>query len=77
METFEEQPGVPCRDIVMDLMQTLLSRGHLVMVSDFSLKALIKQWSERHLGPNPFVKVGECNFSMELQFCPESLPVLP
>merc|ERR1711953_78428 len=48
-----------CREVVMDLIQLLLQRGHMVMCSDFSLKALIKQWSERRLGPNPFVKIGE------------------
>jgi len=68
---------VKCREVVMDLMQMLLSRGHVVMVSDFSLKALIMQWCERRLGPNPFVKVGECTSSMELQFCPERLASCP
>ncbi len=31
----------------------------MVMFSDFSLKALINQWDESKLGPNPFKKVGE------------------
>jgi hypothetical protein len=29
------------------------------MLSDFSLKALIAEWDEKLLGPNPFVKVAE------------------
>lgn len=36
----------------------ILDRGHMAMFSDFSLKALINEWSERELGPNPFKKVG-------------------
>lgn len=54
--------------VVLDLMQLLLGRGHMVMCSDFSLKALIRQWSEPHLGPNPFVKVGECQGHLQLRF---------
>ena len=36
----------------------ILDKGHMAMFSDFSLKALINEWSERELGPNPFKKVG-------------------
>lgn len=75
--TSDVDESMQCREVVLDLMQLLLSRGHVVMVSDFSLKALIKQWCERRLGPNPFVKVGECTSSMELQFCPEHLASCP
>merc|ERR1712187_359028 len=66
-----------CREIVMDLMQILLERGHMVMCSDFSLKALIKQWSERRLGPNPFVKIGEFGGMMDLHFDPNVLAECP
>jgi hypothetical protein len=31
----------------------------MVMCSDFSLKALIGNWNENLLGPNPFIKIGE------------------
>jgi len=55
-------------ETVMDMMRVLLQRGHMVMCSDFSLKALIKQWSTRHLGPNPFVKLGEFGGGMHLHF---------
>lgn len=54
--------------VVMALMQHLLDKGHMVMCSDFSLKALIKQWSEPHLGPNPFVKIGEFSGQFFLHF---------
>lgn len=47
------------KEKVFELVQVLLDRGHMVMFSDFSLKALINDWSVPHLGPNPFVKVGE------------------
>lgn len=64
-------------EVVMDLMQCLIARGHMVMCSDFSLKALIKCWSERRLGPNPFVKIGEFGGQMQLQFQPETLAACP
>merc|ERR1712216_79227 len=43
------------------------------MCSDFSLKSLIFEWSEAHLGPNPFVKVGECDHQFQLEFVPADL----
>ena len=36
------------------LMATLLARGFMVMVSDFSLGALIHNWDSAALGANPF-----------------------
>jgi hypothetical protein len=45
----------------------------MVMCSDFSLKALINEWSEQHLGPNPFVEIGECKGLVRLHFNPEVL----
>jgi len=48
-------------------MSLLLQRGHMVMCSDFSLKALMRQWSDK-LGPNPFVKLGEFVGSMHIDF---------
>jgi hypothetical protein len=45
----------------------------MVMCSDFSLKALINQWSERRFGPNPFVQVGEFDGQMRLHFDPQTL----
>lgn len=57
----------------MEFMALALSRGHTVMCSDFSLKSLIYEWSEQHLGPNPFVKVGECSSQFQLEFVPQEL----
>jgi len=57
----------------MQFMALALRRGHTVMCSDFSLKSLIFEWSEEHLGPNPFVKVGECSDQFQLEFVPSDL----
>lgn len=47
------------------------------MFSDFSLKALIKDWSVEHLGPNPFTKTGETDTAIELFFKSEDLANCP
>merc|ERR1719453_1148425 len=57
----------------MEFMGLAMRRGFTVMCSDFSLKSLIYDWSEQHLGPNPFVKVGECNSQFQLEFTPQEL----
>merc|ERR1711881_520310 len=57
----------------MQLMGLALRRGHTVMCSDFSLKSLIHEWSEEHLGPNPFLEVGECKDKFCLKFVPSEL----
>lgn len=38
------------------------------MFSDFSLKALIKEWDSNVLGVNPFVQVGETSTPIQLRF---------
>lgn len=65
-----------CTDI-MDGVKQLLDRGHMVMFSDFSLKALIKNWREDLLGPNPFVKTSEFGGSFKLRFDPAVLGSCP
>jgi len=57
----------------MQLMGLVIRRGHTVMCSDFSLKALISEWAEEQLGPNPFLKIGSCDTSLKLEFTPEEL----
>lgn len=57
----------------MRLMGLALKNGYTIMCSDFSLKSLIFEWSEEVLGPNPFVKVGECGHHFELQFVASDL----
>jgi hypothetical protein len=57
----------------MEFMALALNRGHTVMCSDFSLKSLIYEWSEQHLGPHPFIKVGEVSQQFQLDFVPSDL----
>ena len=39
------------------------------MFSDFSLKALVKQWKDKYeLGPNPFVQTKEHSGNFVLRF---------
>jgi len=57
----------------MPFMGFLLDNGFTVMCSDFSLKSLIHEWSEQHLGPNPFLKLGSCDEQFCLEFVPADL----
>ncbi len=49
-------------------MDIVIKRGFFAMFSDFSLKALIKEWDSNVLGVNPFVQVGETSTSIQLRF---------
>jgi len=62
-----------CASSTVALIGFLLSKGYMVMVSDFSLGALIKEWDPKLLGPNPFVAVGSFNNAMTLRFEPTTL----
>lgn len=62
---------------VIQLMRCLLDRGSMVMASDFSLKALIKDWDATALGPNPFVKIGTFGQQFKLNFQPAVLKECP
>ena len=58
----------------MLFMAFALQSGFSVMCSDFSLKALLAEWSEELLGPNPFVRLpGSCDRQFQLDFFPEHL----
>lgn len=60
------------------LVEACLSRGSFVMASDFSLKAIIKEWKQEHLGPLPFVQLpGGCNTSFDLGFDSADLITAP
>lgn len=40
-------------------LKRIIDKGHMAMFSDFSLKALIREWDTKYkLGPNPFKKIG-------------------
>ena len=54
-----------------------VSHGHMAMFSDFSLMALIKDWRDAVLGPNPFRQFGSFSGSMELKFDPPTLEASP
>lgn len=70
--SFNNNPAVASP--TMQLMGLALSSGYTVMCSDFSMKALISEWSEEHLGPNPFMKMSvECNEQFQLDFIPAEL----
>lgn len=68
-----QQRSQPTESETMRFMGYALSRGHTVMCSDFSLKSLLYEWSEQHLGPNPFKQVGECDHQFKLEFIPSDL----
>lgn len=61
----------------VELMECLIARGSMVMCSDFSLKALIKDWRPDLLGPNPFVQLGTFHRSFKLNFDPATLAQCP
>jgi hypothetical protein len=66
--------------ITLPFMETIIEHGHMVMVSDFSLKALIAKWQSNtapKLGPNPFIQLGTCSNSFTLQFEPKVLSKCP
>lgn len=49
----------------------------MVMFSDFSLKALIAQWMDKYLGPNPFIHTGGFSGNAKLHFDPVSFTNSP
>ena len=57
----------------MDFLKIILSKGHMAMFSDFSLKALIKNWNEAILGKNPFKRTGVITGHATLKFKPSEL----
>ena len=66
----------PQKEPTIKLINYLLERGHMVMCSDFAVKALINDWSKL-LGPNPFLNLGECSGFLELSFSPKTLEESP
>jgi len=63
--------------VVMNLVKRILDRGHMAMFSDFSLKALIREWKDDLLGPNPFIKMSEFGGNFQLRFDPAMLQGCP
>ena len=54
--SYSGQSFIEGKDKVFKFLKIVLDKGHMVMFSDFSLKALINDWDSSLLGPNPFVK---------------------
>eukprot|EP01124_Arcella_intermedia_P022164 TRINITY_DN324_c0_g2_i1.p1 TRINITY_DN324_c0_g2~~TRINITY_DN324_c0_g2_i1.p1 ORF type:complete len:380 (-),score=26.22 TRINITY_DN324_c0_g2_i1:48-1187(-) len=65
------------KDITFKLMAKILQNKHMIMYSDFALKALIGDWQEEHLGPNPFINIGSFSDSFDLAFDPSHLTECP
>lgn len=61
----------------LELIEHVVTRGSMVMCSDFSLKALIADWQPDLLGPNPFVNIGGFNSGFKLHFDPKVLAECP
>lgn len=40
--------------IILKLMQYIIDHKHMMMFSDFAVKALLNVWDEKILGPLPF-----------------------
>lgn len=66
----------PQKGSTINLINYLLERGHMVMCSDFAVRALINDWGKK-LGSNPFVILGECKNFIELSFSPKALEESP
>lgn len=62
----------------MKLVTQILKGKHMAMFSDFSLKALIEEWDQSILGPNPFKRMtSEFSSTVQLKFDPETLKHSP
>jgi len=72
-EGFCEHHQHSASQTTLELMECLIARGSMVMCSDFSLKALIKDWRPDLLGPNPFLQLGTFHRSFKLYFDPATL----
>ena len=65
-------------DKLFKFVKKVIDRGHMTMFSDFSLKALVNQWSEKYeLGPNPFVHTQEHTGNFVINFNPGVLKESP
>eukprot|EP00929_Paragymnodinium_shiwhaense_P122279 TRINITY_DN9491_c0_g1_i3.p1 TRINITY_DN9491_c0_g1~~TRINITY_DN9491_c0_g1_i3.p1 ORF type:complete len:591 (-),score=102.29 TRINITY_DN9491_c0_g1_i3:116-1888(-) len=60
---------------ILDIVSSLIARGHMVTVSDEHLHALMQAWDRMHpfLGANPFVHLGMVAGPVVVRFDPFSL----
>lgn len=73
----EESKMFPLDGSTQKAIKALLDKGHMVMFSDWSLKALIKNWDEKSLGLNPFIHVKDYSGSLKLGFDKKKLLTCP
>lgn len=66
---FNEEQGAA----VMNLLHWVIKNRYQAMFGDYSLKGLIRDWSENLLGPNPFVMLGTTSTKLSLRFEPDTL----
>jgi hypothetical protein len=60
-------------ELAIKSISLMLNKGFYVMMSDFSLKALIAKWNKELLGQNPFVQIGKYADTCKLRFNPNVL----
>lgn len=65
--------GFRQKNAISKLLNYCITKGYYVMFGDFSVKAIINDWDDGVLGPNPFVKLGECNNIINLSFDSDKL----
>jgi len=61
------------KNVTFDLARFLVDRKSMVMFTHFSMMALVNDWCEDKMGPNPFVGLGSGGGSLNLYFKPEKL----
>lgn len=54
-------------------MKYAIDHKHMMMFSDFAVKALLNDWDEKLLGPKAFCNLGECDSFLNLNFIPGEL----
>ena len=65
-------------DKLFYFLKKVIDRGHMAMFSDFSLKALVKNWKDKYeLGPNPFVETGGHTGNFQVKFSSAVLKECP
>lgn len=72
-ENISELYKFPNHEKVFQFIKYSLEMGYMIMISDYAVRALIKNWDETLLGPNPFYEKGGCNFQMSIKFKPDKL----
>ena len=73
IDSFASGYGFPDKKSMNDCLKEFIKKGYYIMFGDYSLKALINDWDEMILGPNPLVNIGENSSNMMLEFEPKQL----